>query len=203
MIHDTKPTDVITRGIFLFLLSLSQHQSKAAPVTSRPRDLFNHSLDPLSRVHSQFTSTIHQLRNHYDSHPGLRQFETYRRRSREAVLTDCQITNLGHQGPLLNHTSSLLCPYDFVCKQFNDSQTYPSVIYEAQCRSELSPQDRRFHCKEVTYNVPVMRNLPCGDGRTEWKRDTIALKTACVAYETQLQQDRIEQILKVIHEEKD
>lgn len=72
-----------------------------------------------------------------------------------SLFINCHIIYLGHQGPLLNHISSLLCTYSIFC---NKLKAVKPIRCQAPCKSEFSLYDGRFGLEEAIYSVHV-----CGD----------------------------------------
>lgn len=156
-------------------------QSEAAPIGAVPGETTcNHPIaDNMTTVHEHFSNSVDQFSDHRESHPALDQFEVYKRGA-NLIASRCDDLELPVVHPIPTPTpSSLVCPYELVCRQYTD--TYPYVFYEARCSSLLDNR-AAFGCKEVTYPLKVLRKYPCGDGQFRWGWNDISITTACVAY---------------------
>jgi hypothetical protein len=78
--------------------------------------------------------------------------------------------------------STLVCPYTFVCREY-DSNTYPNIVFEAKCDTNVDTRFHAFACRETTVTEIAWRkseNTNTG-GSTKWIPFKRERKVACVA----------------------
>ena len=189
----------------LLIFSFIQHPSDAAPVRSLAAESIvgeSSPQDDMDHVHSQYVRSNDQLSNHYVTHPGLQQFEMYKRQTRKAVPKSCNVNDIdSYPVPPTEADSSLVCPYTFECKESEDNNTYPPVFFEAKCTYDKDFLFKVYSCKESTYPVTMLKksNQTGDDGSAIWTPYEREIKTACVAHGAKRGQTEIAETYKKLY----
>lgn len=161
----------------LVFCSLIHHHSQAKPCLSDVLDSVH--ISPVDGQSSQDdligTDHLQLLNVPQENHVGDSLSEMYEPMS-------CNTINKDWYPTPTRANSTLVCPYTFVCREY-DSNTYPNVVFEAKCDTNIDTRFHTFVCRETTvteiaWKMSENTNIA---GSTKWIPFERERKVACVA----------------------
>ena len=170
----------------IILVFLSFWSVKCARSAALPEETDCQSMTTLDDhdLYDHFKSA-NDVSSHYEGHPGLRQFDTYKRSTAQDVSAKCDVINIGTDD-VRPVKSSALCPVKYVCNY--DANRYPYLFFEAVCVDRLG-QFKAFQCTNNTFPIHVLKREACNsNGLTagwKWSWTTETIKTGCHATNAQ------------------